>query len=299
MEEALLAAVRSVHFACAIVLFGQFVHRRLVTPEPQAPAGPGRATAWAMGFFLASGVIWLGLEALAMSGLPPAEALGSATLTVVAAQTVFGRFWIVRMVLAMALALALALLQRRPAHRGAEIAGLVLAALVLATIAGAGHAVADRGIHRAIHLCADGLHLIAAGAWLGALVPLIVMLSRSPELTLAVRATQRFSRLGLVAMAAIALSGVINACYMVPDIAALTASQYGRLLLAKIVLFLAIFALAAVNRKVLTPRLAGVSGGSALRQLRANAIIECVLGFGIVAIVGQLGITMPEFHHHP
>ena len=41
--------------------------------------------------------------------------------------------------------------------------------------------------------------------------------------------------------------------------------------------------------------LAGTPGDApaALRALGRNAVAECVLGFGIVAIVAELGITMP------
>jgi hypothetical protein len=45
------------------------------------------------------------------------------------------------------------------------------------------------------------------------------------------------------------------------------------------------------------PRLLA-AGEAPLRRLRRNAIAECVLGFAIVAIVGQLGITVPGPHMH-
>jgi putative copper resistance protein D len=296
--DALLAAVRALHFAAAILLFGQFVHRAVVAPEGQLPRAFARVSTWAILVFFVSAVLWLGLEAVSMSGLPPAEALGAGTLTAVATHTLFGRVWLARVALASALALTLVVLHRRPAHRGAQISGAALAALVLASIAGEGHALAGRGIDRAVHLCLDGLHLLAAGAWLGALVPLIGTLSRASTMTVARRAAQRFSTLGIAAVAAILLSGIVNACYMLPNLDALASSLYGRILLAKILLFLAILGLAGTNRIVLTPRLATGAGTVALRRLRANAIIECVLGLVIVAIAGQLGITMPEFHHH-
>jgi uncharacterized cupredoxin-like copper-binding protein len=153
------------------------------------------------------------------------------------------------------------------------------------------------------HLCADALHLLAAGAWLGALVPLVSLLWRSsrnasaPSLRVTAQATRRFSTLGIAAVAALLLSGVVNATYAIPDVSALFESQYGRLLLAKVALFVLIVCFAARNRLVLTPRLSGGSA-PALRELRRNALAEAALGFAIIAVVGKLGMTVPAIHTH-
>jgi putative copper resistance protein D len=296
VESALIAAVRAVHFAAAIVLFGQFAYVGAVSPQREAPPGFARITAWTCVLLLATLLLWLGLEALSMSGLPLREALGVQTLAVVATQTVFGRVWLARFALAGVLLLVVSFLYRHPSHRRAQALGAVLAALVLATIAGVGHGLAGKGADRAAHICADALHLLAAGAWLGGLLPLVLLLGRRDALPLAVPATQRFSTLGIACMAAILLSGVVNVWYMVADVPALVHTSYGLMVLAKISLFLLIIVLAGINRSVLAPRL--LAGDAALVSLRRNAIAECVLGFGIVAIVGQLGITVPGPHMH-
>ena len=284
MLTTLIAATRALHFAAAIVLFGQFVYAAAVAPEPRAPVPSVRLVGAAVVLLLVSAVAWLGLEALAMSGLPLAQALSVDTLAIVATQTSFGQVWILRVALASVLALVLL-------GRGAGIAAAVLAAITLATIALSGHAIADKGMDRVVHVCADALHLLAAGAWLGALVPLIAMLGRANDAPLAGQATRRFSTLGVACMAALLLSGLVNAYYIVAEPAAVVHSLYGRMLLAKIGIFLVIIALAAINRAFLMPRVA-------LRRLRELAIAECLLGFTVIAIVGQLGITIPGPHHH-
>ncbi|HZE59692.1 MAG TPA: copper homeostasis membrane protein CopD [Burkholderiales bacterium] len=289
METTLIAAVRAIHFGAAIVLFGQFVFLWAVSPDREPPAHFRRTALWCAALVLASAVAWLALEAGAMSGLAPSEALSASTLGVVATQTLFGRVWVARVLLAGTL-LLMALMRGRPP----AAAGGILAGLLLATIAGTGHAVGGQGVDRWVRVCADGLHLLSAGAWLGALVPLLGILRRSSAL--AVRAAERFSTLGVASIAAIALSGMINAYYTVPDAAALVHTQYGRLLIAKISLFLLIVILAVINRSLLLPRLAA-SGAASSRSLRRNAIVECLLGFGIVAVAGELGITMPALHH--
>ena len=294
MESTLIAGVRAIHFAAAIVLFGQFAYLGAVSPRREVPAGFARLAAWTSVLVLVTLLLWLGLEAVSMSGLPLREALGAQTLAVVAAQTLFGRVWVARLLLAAALLVVVLYLHRHPSQRVAQAGGGLLAGLVLATIAGAGHAVAGKGVDRAAHLCADALHLLAAGAWLGALLPLLRLLARRDALPLAALAAQRFSTLGIACMAAILLSGIVNVWYMVADLPALVHTSYGLMVLAKISLFLLIIVLAAVNRSVLMPRL--LAGDAALRSLRRNAIAECVLGFAIVVIVGQLGITVPGPH---
>jgi putative copper resistance protein D len=254
-----------------------------VAPERRTPLPSPRLAGVAVVLLLASALAWLALEALAMSGLPAAQALSIDTLGIVATQTLFGEVLMARIVVAGVLALVLL-------YGRARIAGAMLAALVLATIALSGHAIGDKGVDRAVHVCADALHLLAAGAWLGALVPLTAMLGRASEAPLAAQATQRFSTLGVACMGALLLSGIVNACYIVAEPAALVHSLYGRMLLAKVAIFIGIVALAAINRVVLMPRLAW-------RRLRELAIAECLLGFTVIAIVGKLGITIPGPHH--
>jgi hypothetical protein len=87
-----------------------------------------------------------------------------------------------------------------PRHQSrAHALGAIQAAVLLATLAGTGHTAAERGLDRVVHLCVDALHLLAAGAWLGSLFPLIFLLGRcactasAEALDFAARATQRFS----------------------------------------------------------------------------------------------------------
>jgi putative copper resistance protein D len=98
--------------------------------------------------------------------------------------------------------------------------------------------------------------------------------------------------------------------YLAGSIPALTATDYGYLLLLKIALFFGMVAIAAVNRLRLMPRLiANVGTGEAfdiLRQLRCNVLLEIGAGACVLAIVGLLGVTppgideqsMPHAQHH-
>ena len=54
---------------------------------------------------------------------------------------------------------------------------MVLAAALVGTLAFAGHAIGGEGIEGIVHPAADVLHLVAAAAWVGALVPLALLLA--------------------------------------------------------------------------------------------------------------------------
>lgn len=230
-----------------------------------------------------------------MSGQPPAQALNRETLGTVLAETLFGRVWIVRFALASALGVALLASRRRA---GLDAASALLAAGLLASLAWAGHAAGERGSDRVVHLAADAVHLFAAGAWVGALLPLARVLASSPAIEHAERATRRFSAMGIACVGALVVTGTASAWYTVGSVPALFGTSYGLLLLAKLALFAAMLALAAANRLRWTPRLraAGAEAGLALRRLQRNAIGEASLGVAVLSLVGVLGVTVPALH---
>jgi mono/diheme cytochrome c family protein/peroxiredoxin len=109
--------------------------------------------------------------------------------------------------------------------------------------------------------------------------------------------------MGVTSVGVLVLTGAANAWYTVGSVPAMFGTDYGRLLLAKLLLFGAMVALAAINRLRLTPRLSGASTeaaqGSAvqaLRRLQCNAIAETGLGLTVVGVVGALGVTIPALH---
>jgi putative copper resistance protein D len=171
---------------------------------------------------------------------------------------------------------------------------------LVGTLAWAGHAAAGTGVQGGVHLVADVLHLIAGSAWAGALIPLALLLRAAlanpnqASFTIASAAVSRFSTLGICSVATLVVSGAVNTWVLAGSLPALIDTDYGRLLLAKIALFLAMLGLAAVNRLRLTPRLTSGTGavGAAIGQVRRNTLIEAGLGAIIIVIVSVLG-TMP------
>ena len=183
------------------------------------------------------------------------------------------------------------------------IGGAVGWGLLLLTIAASGHAVAEPGAAGVVQFLADSAHLLAAGAWLGALVPFALFLRRAPAKA-AHQAALRFSSLGIACVAVLLFSGVLNAWYTVSwPLSAALRSEYGRLLALKVLAFISIVLLAAVNRTMLMPRILpsgeeDMDSARARKWLLRNSLAEILLGFGIVAIVGMLGITAPVSHVH-
>jgi mono/diheme cytochrome c family protein/uncharacterized membrane protein len=173
-----------------------------------------------------------------------------------------------------------------------------LAGALLASLAFAGHAAGERGMDRVVHLSADAAHLLAAGAWLGALLPLAYVLARARALETAERATRRFSIMGIACVGVLIVTGTISAWYTVGSVPGLFGTGYGRVLLAKLALFAAMLALATANRMRWTPRLRAAGGEApfALRRLRRNAIAETSLGAAVLGAVGVLGVTVPALH---
>ena len=61
----------------------------------------------------------------------------------------------------------------------------------------------------------------------------------------------------------------------------------------KLAFFVGMLVLAAINRLVLSRRLAGETDGHALAGLRRNVLIEQALGVGVLLSVGWLGLSDP------
>jgi copper resistance protein D len=254
---------------------------------------------------LLSGVPWLVLTAESMSG-QPLGALSHGVLWTVLSQTDFGNNWLLRFVMACLLG---GLFVHVLSAKGVTSLWLrtftvLLAAALVGTLAFAGHAIGGEGIEGIVHPAADIRHLLAAAAWVGALVPLALLLTMAGEDagSLARTATLRFSTLGIVCVATLLLTGVVNSWYLVGSVSALTGTGYGRLLLFKLALFAGMVGIAAVNWSRLTPKLeqnADVTAAQrAQRQLRRNAAIEAAMGAVIIAIVAVLGTLPPAGHTH-
>src|SRR6516164_147291 len=177
----------------------------------------------------------------------------------------------------------------------------VLAAVLLGSLAGVGHTQVEEGVPAIVHVTADAVHLLAAGAWLGGLLPLgmIVVACRTKQLSNdeAVFVLARFSGMAYLAVAALIASGAIHGWFLIGSLSALIGTSYSELLLLKLGLFGLMLCLAACNRFWLVPALAKAPTAHwsdlALARLRRHILAEQILGALVVGIVSLLGTLSP------
>jgi putative copper resistance protein D len=310
--------VRAIHFGATMLVMGGVIFDAFIAaPAFRATAAPVGARvrsrlavlAWVgLAVTVLSGAAWLVLLSERMSDLSFAEVFAQGTLWTVLSETDFGVDWGVRLVLAGLLAAVWA--WGRVSHSYHRRSGAIaVAAGLVGTLAWAGHAAASAGLDGAVHLTADILHLIAAAAWFGSLIPLALLLRAArgvPEesaVAAARTAVLRFSQLGIASVVTLAATGLVNTWVLAGSLTALVATDYGRLLMLKVALFLVMLLFAAINRLWLTPRLVHAPTAAvatdALRRIERNSLIEAGLGTIIIAIVGLLGTLPPGLEDAP
>src|SRR5262249_20425257 len=146
--------------------------------------------------------------------------LDPGTMGMVLSGTSFGRVWCCRLIFA-ALLVGVSL---APNARWRIPAILVFSSLLLVSLGWFGHAVEGRGLARLAHQINQIVHLLAAGLWLGGLIPLAWLLwqarsrSSAPWVSLARDVVPRFSRMGYTAVALVALTGAINTLLLVGSV---------------------------------------------------------------------------------
>ncbi|WP_435037452.1 copper homeostasis membrane protein CopD [Pseudomonas neuropathica] len=235
-------------------------------------------------------VAGLVLMTRAMSGETALAALWP-HLQMILLETDVGLAWAVRII-------ALIVVLIRPGAWLASVAG----AVALASLAWSGHGAMDEGTLRFWHFLSDILHLLAAGAWLGAMLALVLM-ARGPLDEARIRslafAVRRFEWIGAVIVLTLSITGVVNYLFIVgPRLDEVLLGTYGILLAIKVLLFAGMLVLAALNRFHLGPALAqALRNGHyviAANALRRSVVVELAIALLIVALVAWLGTLSPE-----
>jgi putative copper resistance protein D len=231
---------------------------------------------------------WLALEASDMSDAANATDV-LAAIPEVLLGTSFGHDLIAQ---ALAVFAALVLLTAWPQRW--RFATVGLAGLALALQAGHSHAFAmEHG--PSLLLYAEGLHLLAGGAWLGSLLPLLILV-RDAAPKHAAEALRRFSKLATLCVVAIAGTACFQGWVLGGGVAGLIGTAYGWVLLLKAALFAALLGLAAINRFRLTPALGRQDAQPARLALMRTIAAETVLGLMVVLAAGVLSGLEPGMH---
>lgn len=207
-----------------------------------------------------------------------------AALPVVMRATEFGH-----VTLAQIIALAASLLVFRPGAR-AKIAA-ALAGLATALEAWHLHGAAMHAGPSPI-LVSELLHVLAAGAWLGGLLPLALFIRAAPPAAGAI-AARRFSAMATACVVVLAATALWQGRILIGSVAALFGTAYGWIALAKLGLFVMLFAFAARHCLELTPALSRGEPFAARRSLARSIFTEMALGLAIVLVAAVIASLAP------
>ena len=305
MPDAWLIVSRLALYLSMMLVFGVPVFMLQATRGhwPQLPIARRLVVVIGYASVLAIAASGLGLWAMArsMSGSGnPSDIWDVASILLT--QTSVGIAWDLR-VLSLVLASCLAFLfSGRLRERIVALA--VLGGAALSTLAWAGHGAMNEGGLGTLHLGSDILHLLIAGAWVGAILALALIATSAGDqetdetVRLLSSASSGFASFGTLIVSVLVVTGTINYLLVVgPSLSGLITSTYGRLLLVKLGLFVGMLGLAAANRLRHAPALERAleegDTSAATRTLKASLWAEIGLATLVLALVAWLGTLNP------
>lgn len=262
-----------------------------------------------------STLLALVFQSAAVYGVGLSSAFAPWRLAGIIADTGYGKSWLVQAAGAAAL-LAVVLLLGRAVGRdpgggpkGLWVAGLAASAMLMLGPGLTGHA-AVAAKHYGLAIFSDWLHLIAGSFWVGGLFHLALALPAALSRLAPGRRAEAlgrviplFTKVAVPAVALLLLAGLYNTWLQLGGWGALWGTAYGRTLLVKLLLVLAMLALGAVNnfnfgRRV--KRDAGGDGGPGRdtgRGFARSLRVEAALGGLVLLATAFLVFTTPGRHH--
>lgn len=293
---------RSVQTGAALLVAGTAAMRLFAWGSAPVFAAPRWNRLGVVSWFvlLFASVLQLALTAAQMSDLPLGQVFHGNALASVLKGTHFGAVWQVRIALLGGLlvtGLMGSVAQRSANRRLTIIADLTAALLIvslLASLVAAGHAQASE--KRVWLLPVDMIHAAAAGAWPGGLLPLTLLLAHARRdtelLPAAITITRRFSRLSVVAVGVLAMSGSLNSYALIGTFDGLWSSVYGRLVMCKILLFATMVALGAMNKGLIEQK-PMENPHATVSRLWRNVAAECVVAVAVLLATEVLAMSNP------
>jgi len=204
-------------------------------------------------------------------------------MSVILLQSALGQVLLLRLLGFVVAANAVWLLMPENAGTMRRLAGYLLSGLSALLLSGSfavtGHTV-NLAIAASMLLV---LHVLAVSLWIGALYPLL-HLSGTAELVKVHKLMRGFGALALCIVAALLLAGVYLATQLLQTPADLLTTSYGNTLLLKLTGVAVLLALAALNKLLLTPRLAANGVAGLQRSIRC----EIALALYVVAVTSWM-----------
>lgn len=276
----------------------------------------------AVGLGVVSGAVGIVLQGATAAGTSFWSALDASVVREVLG-TRFGTVWGLRVIAWLLLGAVLlagagtrAVAVLRPAAVGAAgtapapaptpgvLAALALpAAFLLVSPALAGHATTLHPV--AVLLPLDVIHVTAMSVWVGGLVMLLFVLPGAtrrlepPERSrLLAEVLVRFSPIALACVAALLATGVTQALIDMGGLSPLLHTAFGRAVLIKFVLLMALIGLGAVNRRRVVPALRRLAAGGRPPG-GAGRVLRRTLRAEVALVVVVLGVTSALVSYAP
>jgi copper transport protein len=285
------AALRAFNLLSLALLMGAVAFPLLIwKPELNESLPQGEAAliryfrlAWLLFGLSSFGILFMQAELFAGSWQNALAALPNVLFG-----TRFGYFWLARLVLWLMLGIVFnGRSDINPSGKLHLLLGLALL-LVQSLMSHASGALDSMAA-----VAADWLHLVAMGFWVGGLVAFFFLLGAlRKNLGTLGEVLARFSNMARLSVAMLILTGTYSAWLHVGSLDALITTPYGQALIVKLLLFLPLLAIGAVNL-LLTER--GLRSGNFAWSGRLRGLLgaEIALTLGILAAVGSMTAVEP------
>jgi putative copper resistance protein D len=293
--ELVVALARGIFVAALISTFGACLFRVLIAPAALKPLGGAEGgeidrhcfglACWSTLTAVLVMLAWFALESRLIADATTTEQVLAAIPSVIWS-TSFGHILAAQGLALLATGTALMIDSRLSA------AGLSSIAVLLQ--AGHSHALA---MHQGLLLLSQSTHLLAAGAWLGGLLPLLLFVREAPRNGSAI-AAQHFSTLGIACVIGLAGTAVYQGWVLGGGLSGLLGTGYGWVALFKLTLFALLLVFASLNYLRLVPALIRYHACSAKLSLVRSIAVETGLGLLVVLAAGLLSSLEPGMHVH-
>lgn len=295
----LLSLARAASVAGQLSLFGVLAFRTLVAPRVFRHASGTvvaqtrqlllRLAQISAGAAVIGLILWLVLQTADMADAVSA-AQTFATVPFVLTSTAFGHVVMLQLLGLLAVVLTLG----RRDHPIRQWMAFRLGLVELGLQAGHSHALSMYS-GPSFLLASDLVHLWAAGAWLGGLLPLLFLVRDAPP-KVGAMAARWFSPLGKLCVVALAASASFQGWVLIASLPGLVGTAYGWMALVKLALFGVLFAFAVANRYQLAPALLHDDPAAAKRRLVRSIAVQTGFGLAIVVAAAVLSNLPPSLH---
>lgn len=292
--DSTLIACRFVHYLASLLLFGLTLFQAVLAPVQLANSLNGQFRRYALALSTTAAVssaVWLVLTSISMAD-SWSGGLASDVLQDVLLQTTFGRVWQWHMALSIASVALIAWPSTRQPNRQWILAAAV-SGVQLITLGLVGHAVMQNGLPGIVSRTSQAAHLLAAGYWIGTLVPVAICVRSTDDNLNRDRsvALKRFSAIGQVIVILVVGTGFLNTTLIEDHLTLDPSRPYQMMLDIKIVIVGLMAILALANRYWLVPKL--VSNAAVIETIRRIILLVAALGISVIGLASVIGTLPP------